>query len=162
MAGSGKSTCRATVMNPAGATSSTAVLTSALRFRGGHGFTAVRAHRVEWRRAWYRGYTTCREGGEYLSGSGKVLQVQAGARATKVRRFFAYLPQAGARVEFEAFDSETVGPVEVKRSTWTYAAPKTFTSSPDFAAATIAPPVPLPEPPPSSTTKATAAPGSAT
>lgn len=114
-----------------------------LRFRGGKGFTAVRAHRVEWRPSWYRGYNSCRrEGGEYTPGPGKILQADLGVHDPSVR-FFAYQAKHGAPVEYEAYDREAVGRVEVERTTWADGGPTTLNSSPDFAAATIEPPAPF-------------------
>jgi hypothetical protein len=114
-----------------------------LRFRGGSGFTAVRAHRVEWRPSWYRGSSTCpSEGGRYVPGPGKILESELGIRDPGVR-FLAYQPKRGEPVEYEAYDREAVGPVKIERTTWTYGGPRSLTSSPDFASATLEPPAPF-------------------
>jgi hypothetical protein len=114
-----------------------------LRFQGGKGFTAVRAHRVEWQPAWYRGYNACRrEGGEYTPGPGKILRADVGVRDPSVQ-FQTYQPKAGAPVEYEAFDREAVGQVEVERTVSADGGPRSLISSPDFASATIEPPAPF-------------------
>jgi hypothetical protein len=114
-----------------------------LRFRGGNGFTAVRVHRVEWRRAWYHDLTTCRrQGSGPVPATARILRAAVGDRDPKAS-LLAYQPKPGAPVAFEAFDREAVGPVEIQRSTWTDGGPKTLTSSKDFAAATIEPPTPF-------------------
>ncbi len=114
-----------------------------LRFRGGNGFTAVRVHRVEWRRAWYHGLTTCRrEAGESISGQGKILRAAVGGRDPRAS-LLAYQPKPGAPVDYQAYDRDAVGPVAVERSTWVFGGPRTLTASKDFAAATIEPPAPF-------------------
>ncbi|MBS1678752.1 MAG: hypothetical protein JST08_15350 [Actinobacteria bacterium] len=114
-----------------------------LRFRGGDGFTAVRAHRIEWRPSWYDGHTTCHRGGsEVIPGAGRILEAAIGHRDPKVR-FYAYQPKPGTKVEYEAYDRELVGRVEVERTAWTYGNPRTLTAPRDLAAATIAPPAPF-------------------
>jgi hypothetical protein len=114
-----------------------------LRFRGGGGFTAVRAHRVAWQPSWYRSYDTCRrEGGEYTPGPGKILQADIGVHDPTVR-FFAYQPRCGAPVDYEAFDRERVGRIGIDRSTWTHGGAPTLSSASDFSTATIEPPAPF-------------------
>jgi hypothetical protein len=114
-----------------------------LRFRGGNGFTAVRVHRVEWRRGWYHDLTSCRrEAGESIPGRGKILQAAVGDHDPRAG-LLAYQPKPGAPVDYQAYDREAMGPVEVERSTWTDGGPRTLTSSKDFAAATIEPPAPF-------------------
>jgi hypothetical protein len=114
-----------------------------LRFRGGSGFTSVRAHRVEWRASWYRGYSTCpSEGGEFVPGPGKILQSDLGIHDPSVR-LFAYQAKRGGPVEYEAYDREAVRQVEIERTTWAYGGPRSLTSSPDFASATLEPPAPF-------------------
>jgi hypothetical protein len=114
-----------------------------LRFRGGNGFAAVRAHRVEWRPAWYHGVTTCRrEGGEGIPGPGKILRAAFGDRDPRAS-LLVYQPKPGAPVDYQAYDREAAGPVEIERSTWVHGGPRTLTSSTDFSAATIEPPAPF-------------------
>jgi hypothetical protein len=47
------------------------------------------------------------------------------------------------RVEYEAYDREVVGRVEIERTIWTSGRPRTLSSSSDFAAATVEPPAPF-------------------
>jgi hypothetical protein len=113
-----------------------------LRFRGGSGFTAVRAHRVEWQPSWYRDDTTCRRGGRYRPGRGRILEAVP-ARHVPGVRFLANQPKLGAPVEYEAADRETVGRVEVERATWAYGGPRSLITSPDFSSTTAEPPAPF-------------------
>jgi hypothetical protein len=114
-----------------------------LRFRGGNGFTAVRAHRVEWRRSWYRSLTTCRrEASESISRPGKILRAAVDDRDPRAG-LLAYQPKPGAAVDYEAFDRQDVGPIKIERYAWTHGGPRTLTSSKDFSAATIEPPAPF-------------------
>jgi hypothetical protein len=114
-----------------------------LRFRGGSGFTAVRAHRVEWRPSWYRDYSTCpRQGDGYVPGPGKILESELGIRDPGVR-FFAYQPKRGEPVEYAAYDREAVRPVKIERTILVHGGPRSLTSSPDFASATLEPPAPF-------------------
>jgi hypothetical protein len=114
-----------------------------LRIRGGRGFTAVRAHRVEWQSSWYRGYSTCRhEGGAFTPGPGKILKAYIRGREGGAG-LFAYQAKTGAQIEYAAVDREAVGKVEVDREVWVDGPSRTLTSTPDFSAATIDPPAPF-------------------
>jgi len=113
------------------------------RFRGGNGFTAVRVHRVEWRREWYRDLSTCRrEGAGSLPARGKILRAAVGGRVPRAG-LVAYQPKRGAPVDYEAIDRGAMGRIGIERTTWTDGGPRTLTSSKDFATVAIAPPAPF-------------------
>jgi hypothetical protein len=115
----------------------------ALAIRGGNGFTAVRAHRVEWKPSWYRGASTCRrEGGELVPGRGEILYAGAGGHHPSAN-LTVYQSKPGARVFVAASDKERVGRIAIERSTVARGSPRTFAFSSDFAIASVSPPQPF-------------------
>ncbi len=112
-------------------------------FRGGNGFTAVRARRVEWQASWYRNSDSCRrEAGESIPGPGKILEAETGGRSPRTK-FYVYQPKPGARVAYEAYDRESVEGIGVYRVIAAYGRPRTLDSASDFSTATVEPPAPF-------------------